>query len=75
MKSQYQYAYRKLLTPVSGIRVYCTHLLKYQNFLSMNSILKELYCITEAPIDILIAELKYIIGDLNIPIEQWFCLC
>jgi len=57
MKSQYQYAYRKVLTPVFGIRGYCPHVLKYQDFLSMNCILKELYCITEPPTDTLKSEL------------------
>jgi len=32
INSQYQYAYRKVLTRVSGIRGYCPHLLKYQDF-------------------------------------------
>ena len=62
-------------TRTSGIRGYCTLLLKYQDFLSMNSILKELYCVSEAPLDILKFELWFIIGDLNFPIEQLFCLC
>jgi len=57
MKSQYQYAYWKVLTPVSGIRGYCPHLLKYQDFLSMTCILKELYCISEARLDVLKFEL------------------
>jgi len=59
----------------SGIKVYCTHLLKYQVFWSMNSILKELYCVSEAPLDVLNFEMWFIIGDLNLLIEQWFCLC
>ena len=37
--------------------------------------LKELYCITEAPLDVLKVELLFIIVDLNFPIEQRFCLC
>jgi hypothetical protein len=41
----------------------------------MDSILKELYCITEAPLDVLKAELWFIIGNLSFPVEQWFCLC
>jgi len=45
-----------VLTPVSGIMGYCTDLLKYQDFLSMNCILKELYCIYEAPTDTIKAE-------------------
>jgi len=40
----------------------------------MNSILKELYCVSEAPLDVLKVELRFIIWDLNFPIEQWFCL-
>jgi len=37
----------------SGIRVYCTLLQMYQDLFSMNSILKELYCISDAPFDVL----------------------
>jgi len=44
-------------------------------FSNMNSLLKELYCISEAPLDVLKFVLWYIIGDLNFPVEQWFCLC
>ena len=73
MTSQYHYAYRKVLTPVSGIRDYWPHLLKYQDFWSMNCILKELCCISEARLDVLKFELWFIIGNLNLPIEQWFC--
>jgi len=34
----------------------------------MDSILKELYCITEAPLDILNVKLWFIMVDLNFPI-------
>jgi len=40
-------------TGASGIRGYFPKLLKYQDFWSINSILKELYCVSEAPLDIL----------------------
>ena len=40
-----------------GIRVYCTHLMKFQDFWCISYILKELYCISEAPLDVLKAEL------------------
>jgi len=40
-----------------GIRVYCTHLLNFQDLCCISYILKELYCISEAPLDILKAEL------------------
>ena len=69
----------------SGIRGYCPHWLKYQDFLRMNSIFNVLYyivlnctvlyCITETSLDVLKVRLWFIVGDLNFPIEQWFCLC
>jgi len=37
----------------SGIRGYFSHLLKYQDFWSFNSMLKELYCISEVPLVVL----------------------
>ena len=40
-----------------GIRGYVPHLLKYQDFWCISSILMELYCITEAPLDVLKVEL------------------
>jgi len=40
-----------------GISVYCTHLLKFQDFWCISYILKELYCISEAPLDVLQFEL------------------
>jgi len=36
---------------------YIPQLLKFQDFWCMSSILKELYCITEAPLDVLKFEL------------------
>ena len=62
-------------TRASGIMGYCPHLLKCQVFWSINSILKELYCISEAPVDVLKINMWFIIWDLNFPIEQWFTLC
>ena len=44
-------------------------------FSNMNSLLKELFCISEAPLDVLKFVLWFIIGDLNFPIEQRFCFC
>jgi len=41
----------------------------------MDCKLKELYCITEASLDVLNVELQFILGDLNFPTEQRFCLC
>jgi len=41
----------------SGIRGYVPQLLKYQGFWYISYILMELYCITEAPLDVLKAEL------------------
>jgi hypothetical protein len=40
-----------------GIRGYILHLLKYQDFWCISTILKELYCITEAPSCVLKVEL------------------
>jgi hypothetical protein len=40
----------------SGIRGYSPHLLKYQDFGSLNAILKELYCVFGAPLDVLKVE-------------------
>jgi hypothetical protein len=41
----------------SGISGYIPQLLNYQDFWCISSILKELYCITEAPLDVLKFEL------------------
>jgi hypothetical protein len=52
-----------------------------RNFCSLNSILKELYWISEAPLDVLKVELWFTIGDLNFPTSngspctrQWCCM-
>ena len=45
-----------------------------RNFCSMNSLLKELYWISEAPIDVLKFELWFTLEDLHFPREQWFFL-
>ena len=44
-------------TRALGIRGYFPQLLKYQDFWSINSMLKKLYCIFEAPLDVLKTEL------------------
>ena len=62
-------------TRAFGIRGYFLQLLKYQDFCSINSILKELNFISEAPLDVLKVELWVVTGDLAFPREQWFCLC
>jgi len=41
----------------SGIRCYFPQLMKYQDFWSINSMLKELYCISEAHLGVLKFEL------------------
>jgi hypothetical protein len=41
----------------SGIRGCFPQLLNFQDFWCISSILKELYCITEAPLDVLKVEL------------------
>jgi hypothetical protein len=41
----------------SGIRACILQLLKYQDFWCISSILKELYCISDAPLDVLNVEL------------------
>jgi hypothetical protein len=37
----------------SGIRGYFPHLLYYKDFWHISSVLKELYCISDAPLDVL----------------------
>jgi len=59
----------------SGIRGYVPQQMKFQGFLCISSILKELYCLSGAPIDVLKVELWFVIEGLNFPIEQCFCLC
>jgi hypothetical protein len=44
-------------TRASGISGYFSQLLKYQDFWCINFILKELYCISEASLDVLKVEL------------------
>jgi len=51
-------------TRASGIRECFPYLLKYQDIWSISSILKELYCISDAPWDVLKVELWFIMGDL-----------
>jgi len=41
----------------SGIAGYFPQLLKYRDFWSISSIIKELYCITDTPLDVLKVEL------------------
>ena len=62
-------------TRPSRIRRYFPQNLKYQDFWSISSTLKELYCISEAALDVLKIELRFIIGDLNFPREPWFSFC
>jgi hypothetical protein len=59
----------------SGIRDYFPQLLKCQDFWSIKSMLKELYCISEAPLVVLKFELQFVRGDLVFPREQRFSLC
>jgi len=59
----------------SGIRGYFPQLLKCQDFWSIKSMLKELYCVSEAPLDVLKLELQFVIGDLVFPRKQRFSLC
>ena len=90
MTSQYQYDITVPICIIEGtdsrgsvIKGYIPQLLKYQDFWCISCILKELYYITpwskyyitEAPLDVLKVELLFIVGDLNFPTQQWFCLC
>jgi len=59
----------------SGFRDYFLQLLKYQNFWSIKSMLKDLYCVSEAPLVVLKFELQFVRWDLNYPREQRFSLC
>jgi hypothetical protein len=59
----------------SGIRGLIPQQLKYQDLWCIISILKQLYCICDASLDVLKINMLFIIGDLHFPIEQWFCLC
>jgi len=53
----------------SGIRGYFPQLLKCQDFWSIKSMLKELYCISKAPLVVLKFELQFVRGDLGFPRE------
>jgi len=59
----------------SGFRGYFPQLLKYQDFWSIKSMLKELYCVSEAPLVVLKFELQFVRGDLGFPRKQRFSLC
>jgi hypothetical protein len=59
----------------SGFRGYFFQLLKYQNFWSIKSMLKELYCISEAPLIVLKFELQFVRGDVGFPRGQRFSMC
>jgi len=54
-------------TRPSGIRGYFPQKLKYQDFWSISSTLKELSCISEAPLGVLKFEMRFLIGDLHFP--------
>jgi hypothetical protein len=43
-----------------------------QDFWSITSMLKELFCIFEAPLGVSKFEFCFVVWDLNFPIEQWF---
>jgi len=53
----------------SGFRGYFPQLLKCQDFWSIKSMLKELYCVSEAPLVVLKFELQFVRGDLGFPRE------
>jgi len=53
----------------SGIRGYFLKLPKYQNFWSIKSMLKEMYCISKAPLVLLKFELQFVRGDIGFPRE------
>ena len=59
----------------SGIMGYFVKLLKYQDFWHVKSMLKELYCVSEAPLVVLKCELQFVRGDLGFPRDQRFSLC
>jgi len=54
----------------SGIRGYFPQLLKCQDFWSIKSMLKELYCVSEAPLVVFKFELQFVRGDLGFPRKQ-----
>jgi len=72
VKSQSVCILEGTITRAPGISGYFPQLLKYHNFWSINCMLKELCCISEAPLDVLKVELLFIVGDLDFPTEQWF---
>ena len=47
----------------SGIMVYFPQMLKCQDFWSIKSMLKELYCVSEAPLIVLKFELQFVRGS------------
>jgi hypothetical protein len=53
----------------SGIRDYFPQLLKHEDFFIFSSMLKELCCVSEAPLFVLKLELQFIRGDLGFPRE------
>jgi len=53
----------------SGFRGYFPQVLKCQDFWSIKSVLKELYCVSEAPLVVLKFELQFVRGDLDFPRE------
>ena len=53
----------------SGFSGYFPQLLKCQDFWSIKSMLKELYCVSEAPLVVLKFELQFVRGDLGFPRE------
>ena len=59
----------------SGFSGCLPQLLKCQDFWSIKSMLKELYCVSEAPLVVLKFELQFVRGDLGFPREQRFSLC
>jgi hypothetical protein len=61
-------------TRASGIGGYFPQQLMYQDFWRLNSILKEFYCISEAPLNVLKFGLLFITGDLDFPRKQWYSL-
>jgi len=48
---------------------------EFQDFWSINCMLKDLYYNFEAPLDVFNCELLFVIAELNFTREQWFSLC
>jgi len=59
----------------SGIMGYFPQMLKCQDFWSIKSMLKELYCVSEVSLVVLKYDLQFVRGDLVFPREQRFSLC